>query len=248
MKSPDDWTPFISRVGFEVAEILYKKAPLSNEFIDKLLNLWSATLVPHNDSPPILDHDELHSTIDAIQLGQVPWQSYTARYNGLRPENAPAPEWMNTEYQLWYRDPRKVIHNILANPDLTDGIDYVPYRDFEDDKQRYSDFMSGDWAWRQCVRKFHREHPHLLTLSRKDLISADVDTHGAIFVPIILGSDKTTTSVATGQHEYHPVYLSIGNVRNHIRRAHKDALVLIGFLPIPKGKCYTAFDAHVLTN
>lgn len=56
-----------------------------------------------------------------------------------------------------------------------------------------------------------------------------------MFVPIILGSDKTTVSVATGQHAYHPVYLSVGNVHNRIRRAHKDALVLIGFLPIPKG-------------
>ena len=60
--------------------------------------------------------------------------------------------------------------------------------------------------------------------------------HGSMFIPIILGSDKTTTSVATGQHEYHPIYLSVGNVRNHVRRAHKDALVLIGSLPIPKCK------------
>lgn len=57
-----------------------------------------------------------------------------------------------------------------------------------------------------------------------------------MFIPIILGSDKTTVSVATGQHEYHPIYLSVGNVHNHFRRAHKDALVLIGFLPIPKGE------------
>lgn len=57
-----------------------------------------------------------------------------------------------------------------------------------------------------------------------------------MFVPVILGSDKTTVSVATGQNDFHPLYLSIGNVQNHIRRAHKDALVLIGFLPIPKGK------------
>jgi hypothetical protein len=56
-----------------------------------------------------------------------------------------------------------------------------------------------------------------------------------MFVPIILGSDKTTVSVATGQHEYYPVYLSVGNVHNNVRRAHKDALVLIAFLPIPKG-------------
>jgi len=57
-----------------------------------------------------------------------------------------------------------------------------------------------------------------------------------MFVPVILGSDKTTVSVATGQNDFHPLYLSIGNVQNHIRRAHKDALVLIGFLPIPKGQ------------
>ena len=56
-----------------------------------------------------------------------------------------------------------------------------------------------------------------------------------MFVPVVLGTDKTTVSVATGQHVYHPVYLSVGNVHNRIRRAHKHALVLIEFLPIPKG-------------
>ena len=76
----------------------------------------------------------------------------------------------------------------------------------------------------------------LLIRLLQDLIAADVDTHGATFVSIILGSDKTTTSVATGQHEYHPIYLSIGNVHNHVRRSHKEALVLLGFLPIPKGE------------
>lgn len=217
-KSMDDWTPFVSRAGFEVAEILYTTAELSNSVIDNLLSIWNATLVPHNDSAPITDHHDLHTTIDAIELGHIPWKSYTAQYNGLRPENGPTPEWMTANYEVWYRDPREVIHNIFGNPDLVDAFDYVPYHEFKDGKRRYSDFMSGDWAWKQC-----------------DLISADPDMHGATFVPVILGSDKTTVSVATGQHEYHPVYLSVGNVCNRLRRAHKDALVLIGFLPIPKG-------------
>jgi hypothetical protein len=69
----------------------------------------------------------------------------------------------------------------------------------------------------------------------QDAISVDTSTRGAMFVPIILGSDKTTVSVATGQNEYYPLYLSIGNVQNHMRRAHKNALAVIGFLPIPKG-------------
>jgi Plavaka transposase len=59
-----------------------------------------------------------------------------------------------------------------------------------------------------------------------------------MFIPIVLGSDKTTVSVATGNTEFYPVYMSIWNVKNHIRRAHKDSLVLIGFLAIPKSEFY----------
>lgn len=56
-----------------------------------------------------------------------------------------------------------------------------------------------------------------------------------MFVPVILGSDKTTVSVATGQNDFYPLYLSIGNVSNNIRRAHNASVMLIGFLAIPKG-------------
>ena len=59
--------------------------------------------------------------------------------------------------------------------------------------------MSGDWAW-----------------NKADIIAQDPRTHGAMLVPVILGSDKTTVSVAMGQTEFYPLYLSIGNVRNNI--------------------------------
>lgn len=72
------------------------------------------------------------------------------------------------------------------------------------------------------------------TNSKQDIIAKDPATHGSAFVPIILGSDKTTVSVATGQNDFYPLYLSIGNVRNNMRRAHRNALVLIGFLAMPK--------------
>ena len=55
-----------------------------------------------------------------------------------------------------------------------------------------------------------------------------------MFVPLILGSDKTTVSVATGQNEYYPLYMTIGNVHNTVRRAHRNALTLVAFLAIPK--------------
>ena len=59
-----------------------------------------------------------------------------------------------------------------------------------------------------------------------------------MFVPIILGSDKTIVSVATGHTEFWPLYMSIGNIQNRARRAHGNAVVLIAFLSIPKSECY----------
>lgn len=55
-----------------------------------------------------------------------------------------------------------------------------------------------------------------------------------MFVPIVAGSDKTTVSVATGHQEYHPVYISPGNLINTARRAHGIAFLPVAFLPIPK--------------
>jgi hypothetical protein len=53
---------------------------------------------------------------------------------------------------------------------------------------------------------------------------------------VIISSDKTTVSVATGQVEYWPLYASVGNLHNNVRRAHGNGLVLVGFLAIPKSK------------
>ena len=59
-----------------------------------------------------------------------------------------------------------------------------------------------------------------------------------MFIPVIMGSDKTTVSVATGHQEFHPVYMSPGNLTNVARRAHGNAVLLVAFLPIPKSKFF----------
>ena len=51
---------------------------------------------------------------------------------------------------------------------------------------------------------------------------------------IVLGSDKITVSVGTGNNEYWPIYLSIGNIHNNIWRAHRNGIVMLGFLGILK--------------
>lgn len=160
-KPNDDWTPFTSREGFELANILYLRAHLSHSIIDDLLDIWSATLVPHDDLPPITSHQDLHAQIDAIKLGNVPWKLYTAQYQWLRPNDGPIPEWMGTKYQIWYCDPIEIVHHLLANPEFISGVDYAPHKDFQGEEWRYHDFMSGDWAWEQCVS----QRLHLLTRS-----------------------------------------------------------------------------------
>jgi len=76
-----------------------------------------------------------------------------------------------------------------------------------------------------------------LKLNHQDKIAEESDdTHGGMFVPVILGSDKTTVSVGTGNNEYYPLYASVGNVHNNVRRAHRNAVTIVGFLAIPKSE------------
>ena len=70
----------------------------------------------------------------------------------------------------------------------------------------------------------------------QDEISKDSATHGVMVVPIISGSDKTTASVGTSQQEYHPVYVSVGNISNTAWQSHGIGVLPVAFLPIPKGK------------
>lgn len=75
----------------------------------------------------------------------------------------------------------------------------------------------------------------------------DVQTHGATFVPVVLGSNKTTVSVGTGDNEYYPLYASVGLVHNSARRAHHNAVSIIGFLAIPKGLLTSGFFTRMLS-
>jgi hypothetical protein len=60
---------------------------------------------------------------------------------------------------------------------------------------------------------------------------------GVTMVPFGMGADKTVASVGTGQTEFHPLYLTAGGIHNEARRAHRDAVLPVAFLAIPKSKC-----------
>ena len=102
MKADDDWSPFTSRAGFKLTEFLFAKAELSQKKINKLLELWAAMLAPHDDSPPVTNHQDLHQQIDAIELGNIQWESASLKYDHPLPTTTRPPEWMTTEYDVWY--------------------------------------------------------------------------------------------------------------------------------------------------
>ncbi|THU77673.1 hypothetical protein K435DRAFT_824275 [Dendrothele bispora CBS 962.96] len=216
---PDNpWSPFEGEVEFRVADLLYREVEMSQGKTDKLFDLWTLSLQKHGDIGPFANHEAMHEAIDSIHLGSAPWRCFQTVVEDNLPENAP--EWKTTEYQVWYRDPDTVVTNMLDNPDFADGFDVCPYIELKrsDGTWKWSDVMSGNYCWQQAT-KIYEDNP---------------STKGAMLVPIILGSDKTTVSVATGNTEYYPLYLSIGNVQNNIRRAHRNAVIPIGFLAIPK--------------
>ncbi|KAI0069850.1 hypothetical protein K474DRAFT_1570542, partial [Panus rudis PR-1116 ss-1] len=220
---PSDWTPFSDRIEFETADIFYRQAQLSRGKIDNILTVWAASLLKATNGdfdavPPFANHADMHNIIDSIPLGDAPWHSFTASYTGPHPTEGDVPSWMTAQHEIWYRNPRTIIRNMLANPDFENEFDTTPYRRYDSSGHRhYQNLFSGNWTWEQA-----------------DLIAKDGKCNGAMFAPVILGSDKTTVSIATGQNDYYPLYISLGNVHNNVRRAHRNAVALLAFLAIPK--------------
>ncbi|KAJ7735044.1 hypothetical protein B0H16DRAFT_1676755 [Mycena metata] len=213
---PESFTPFESRADFDFAHFHFVQLQSSAGEINTALDLWAAQVLQHGDSPPWRNAQDLYDTIDSIQHGDAPWKVYQIRYTGPRPPVPP--KWMTETYELCARNSRTVLHQQLKNPDFADKIDYAPYRQFDAQGRRvWSNLMSGNWAWTQA-----------------DTIAADPSTHGATFVPLVAGSDKTTVSVATGHQEYHPVYQSPGVLTGVARRSHGNGVLPVAFLLIPK--------------
>ncbi|KAH9019934.1 hypothetical protein EDB83DRAFT_2568069 [Lactarius deliciosus] len=217
------WLPFGDRLAYEWACYHYVKLQSSAADVQQGLDLWRATVMMYQD-----DHDscdgvpwksaaDMYGTIDTIPVGGVSWTTYRLSYSGPQPTRT-LPQWMQETYELNVRDVLSVFEEQLASKEFDGEFEYMPYEEYnEKGSHVYSNLMSGIWAFHEA-----------------DTISQDKKTHGAMFVPIIAGSDKTTVSVATGHQEYHPVYASLGNITNTARRGHRNGVVPVAFLPIPK--------------
>jgi Plavaka transposase len=150
VKSPNDWTPFNSRIEFETADLLFRRSEMSNNNVDTLLDLWAADALCTGRTPPFANHKDLHNVLDSITLGDAPWQSFEVSHNAQLPPTD-VPMWMTEKFSVFHRDPLVVVKNILANPEFNGHFDYTPYRQFVNEKRRWTNLMSGNWCWKQAV-------------------------------------------------------------------------------------------------
>ena len=147
---PIDFYPFDKRTEFEFTEFLYSEVEMSAGKIDKLLELLAA-LYPEC-APTFSDHQELYQMIDSIRQGDIAWDSFSVRYNGALPTSDTRPPWMDSTYEVWFRNRLLILESQISNREFKDEMDYTPKRIFYKGKHRYQDLMSGNWAWEQVVR------------------------------------------------------------------------------------------------
>ena len=138
---------------FRVADLIYHKMEVSATSIDELMELWAMSKAGDEDDLPPFDlYSHLYSTINATTHRDAPWKSFIATVE--EDIDANLPSWKHAQYQVWYHDPDLVLRNMLDNPEFKDQFDYVPYVEMlKDGKPKWTDFMSGNYAWRHSVCK-----------------------------------------------------------------------------------------------
>lgn len=130
-----------------MTEFVYCKTQMSASDTDTLMKLWRSS---HTDQL-FNDHQDLYDHIDACTLGDVSWEKATLQYQGEKP-TAGVPEWMEAGYEIFYRDPREVVKNMIGDPNFAGAFEHAPYQEFDSSgSRRYQNLMSGDWAWKQAV-------------------------------------------------------------------------------------------------
>lgn len=147
----EDWAPFADRPSFQFAWFSYRKAELSGGDIDELMEIWAAhSVLNDGGDPPFLNKNDLYATIDNIQKGDAPWEAFSLQYNGPLADDSPS--WKRATYRVFCRNARTVAHNMLSSPDFDGRFDYSPFQEYlATGSRRYSNVMSGDWAYRKSV-------------------------------------------------------------------------------------------------
>ncbi|KAJ7709310.1 hypothetical protein B0H16DRAFT_1241872, partial [Mycena metata] len=105
----------------------HQQVQMSAAHINDLMENWASH--PNAANPPFANHADLYATIDATEIGHVPWESFNVSYNGEWNPGDETP-WKNKELTVYFRDPREILQIQLANPNFEFEMDLAPKRVF----------------------------------------------------------------------------------------------------------------------
>ncbi|KAI6114186.1 hypothetical protein F5141DRAFT_1187807 [Pisolithus sp. B1] len=129
---------------------------------------------------------------------------------------------------LYWHDALEVMQDIFGNPFFSEHMMYDPYYIYECTECEYGEWMSGDKA-----HQIQNELPD-----------------GTTIVPIILASDKVPATRMSGDHEMHPLFLTIVNINSKVHmKAKVHAWACVAYTLIPEFLTHPDFhsilEAHV---
>ena len=84
--APGNFMPFESHTQFEVTDFIYRKTQLLSRKVNEFMELF-ANILPPDIKQSFTDNNHVHKIIDKIKDSNVPWQSFSASYNGMIPKN-----------------------------------------------------------------------------------------------------------------------------------------------------------------
>jgi hypothetical protein len=151
------WHPFSNQAQFELADFLFRKNEMSGAQIDELMQIWASLNKDPGSKfefPPFASARDLYQKIDQIDNSKT-WHSFSFTYADANLEDERLPTWQRATYQLVLRNAKSLVQEQLACPEFKNHMDYCPRQEFGDhQKCIWSNFMSGNWAWEQCVSLF----------------------------------------------------------------------------------------------
>ena len=88
------------------------------------------------------------------ELWLIPARTLTLLYQPKEDEAIEETSWKWKSFEVWFRDPHKVLLGQLSNWDFAKEMDFAAkeVRDSQTKIRRFRDFMSGEWLRGQSVR------------------------------------------------------------------------------------------------
>ena len=66
-----NWTPYNDQKEFETMDLLFTYEQMSAKYMNKLFNIWEASLVRFDAAPPFTNSDDMYKTIDSTPYGDA---------------------------------------------------------------------------------------------------------------------------------------------------------------------------------